>query len=145
MTYHLRIPMKSKIFSFLYRISLSDTDASGVIYFPKIFDISLKVLEYFLESRNVPLQQFFQGGVLMPVVHTSANFYLPLCFGDPIQIDLLIDRLGVSSLSLKYLFLNKQGNLCAQANITHVTVSKNNQRESMVIPKELEAIFCSAL
>lgn len=137
--------MKNKIFSFRSRISLSDTDASGVIYFPKIFDISVEVLEAFLESRNAPLQHFFQEGILMPIVHASANFYLPLCFGDEIQVDLLIDRLGDSSLSLRYLFLNNQENLCAQANITHVTVSKNNQKESMVIPKELEAIFCSAL
>ena len=137
--------MKNKIFSFHYVISLSDSDVSGVIYFPKIFDISVQVLEAFLESKNLPLQQFFQRGILMPIVQASANFYLPLYFGAPVQIDLLLDRLGNSSISLEYQFINSEENLCAQTTITHVTVSKYNQKESIVIPRELQAIFCSAL
>lgn len=145
MTYDLISNMKNKFFSFLYTISLSDSDISGLIYFPKIFDISVRVLEAFLESRQLPLRQFFQRGVLMPIVQSSANFYSPLCFGDQIQIDLLIDRLGNSSISLKYQFLNSKGNLCAETIITHVTVDKNNQSKSIVIPKDLRAIFCNAV
>lgn len=135
--------MKNKIFSFQYTISLSDSDVSGLIYFPKIFDVSVHVLEAFFASRGLPLAECFQEGILMPIIHASASFYLPLRFGDLVQIDLLIDRLGTSSLSLQYEFLNSRQELCATTNITHVTVDKNNQAESIVIPKELQAIFCS--
>lgn len=135
--------MKNKIFSFQHTISLSNSDVSGLIYFPKIFDMSVHVLEAFLASSGLPLTECFRRGILMPIVHASANFYLPLRFGDLVQIDLLIDRLGTSSLSLQYQFLNSMQELCAMTNITHVTVDKNNQAESIVIPKELQAIFCS--
>lgn len=121
---------------------MSDSDVSGLVYFPKIFDISVQVFEAFLDSRQLPLQQFFQRGLLMPIVQASANFYLPMRFGDRVQIDLSIDRLGNSSISLEYEFLNRRGALCAKTTITHVTVDKNNQTESIVIPKELQAIFC---
>lgn len=137
--------MKNKFFSFQYTIRLSDSDISGLIYFPKIFDISVQVLESFLESRQLPLRQFFQKGILMPIVQASAKFYSRLCFGEQVQIDLFIHRLGNSSISLKYQFLNSKGNLCAETTITHVTVDKNNQGESIVIPKELQAIFCNAV
>lgn len=136
--------MKNKIFCFQYTISFSDSDVSGLIYFPKIFDISVQVLEAFLISKELPLQKFFQRGLLMPVVQASANFYLPLRFGDPIQIHLLINRLGNSSISLEYEFLNSRGELCAKTIITHVTVDKGNQTEPIVIPNELQAIFCKS-
>ena len=137
--------MKNKIFSFQYTISLSDSDISGLIYFPKIFDISVQVLEAFLESKQLPLRQFFQKGIQMPIVQALANFHSPLYFGEQIEINLLINRLGNSSISLRYQFLNSKGNLCAETTITHVTVDKNNQSQSIVIPKELQAIFCSAV
>lgn len=137
--------VKNKIFSFQYTVRLSDTDISGIIYFPKIFDKSVQVLEAFLDSRERSLCKLFQQGVLMPIVQASGNFYLPLSFGELVEINLYIAHLGNSSICLKYQFLNSRRELCAQTTITHVTVAKKDQSKSIGIPKELQAIFCSAV
>lgn len=131
----------NKIFSFQHAISLSDSDVSGLIYFPKFFDLSVRVLEAFLSSRQMNLQKCFQLGIFMPIVSTCGNFYLPVRFGDVINIDLFLKDLGNSSLTLQYEFLNNSGILCAKTSITHVTV--NNQMEPISIPKDLQAILCN--
>lgn len=131
----------NKIFSFQQAVSLSDSDISGIIYFPKFFDLSVRVLETFLASRQMSLQKCFQIGIFMPIVSTCGNFYLPVRFGDILDIDLFIEKLGNSSLTLQYQFLNNSGTLCAKTSITHVTV--NTQMQPISIPKDLHAIFCN--
>lgn len=131
----------NKIFSLQQTISLSDSDVSGLIYFPNFFDLSVRVLEAFLTSKQMSLQKFFQVGIFMPIVSADGNFYLPVRFGDIIDIDLFIKYLGNSSLTLQYEFLNSSGALCSKTSITHVTV--NNQMEPISIPKDLQAILCN--
>lgn len=131
----------NKIFSFQHAISLSDSDASGLIYFPKFFDLSVRVLEAFLTSRQMNLQKCFQLGIFMPIVSTCGNFYLPVRFGDVMDVALFLKELGNSSLTLQYEFLNSSGILCAKTSVTHVTV--NNQMEPISIPKDLQAILCN--
>lgn len=131
----------NKIFSFQHAVGLSDSDASGLIYFPKFFDLSVQVFEAFLASKQMNLQKCFQLEIFMPIVSTCGNFYLPVRFGDVMDIDLFIKNLGNSSLTLEYEFLNNAGMLCAKTSVTHVTV--NDQMHPISIPNNLQAIFCN--
>lgn len=133
----------NKIFSLQYTISLSDSDISGAIYFPKFFDLSVRTWEAFLTSKQMSLQKCFQCGTFMPVVTSCGTFYLPVRFGDVMEIDLFVKDVGNSSLTLHYEFLNNSGVVCATTTITHVTV--NNQMEPISIPKALQAILCNKM
>ena len=107
-------------------IHLSDTDMTGVIFFPKLFEKSLLVLENFLKSKNL-LGLFVKDHHVFPVVSTHGQYFLPVTDYDTLKCELQVTKIGETSAIFSYKFTNHEGFLALEAQIIHVCVDKKTR------------------
>ncbi|GAB4188781.1 MAG: hypothetical protein Tsb0015_09070 [Simkaniaceae bacterium] len=131
-----------QIFTYSKIIHLTDTDATGNIFFARAFDLSLETLENFFAAENFSLKAFLQEGqFLFPVVHASADFLSGLTAGDEIEIHLFVEKMGVSSVALKYEFIKvPMQQKCLEASIVHVAIDRK-KNQSIPMPEDFKAMF----
>jgi 4-hydroxybenzoyl-CoA thioesterase len=86
------------------KVRFADIDNAGIVYYPR-----------FLHYFHVALEEFFPAelgmeysevvrthGIGFPTVHLETDFAKPLRFGDNIEVEVRVRRLGVSSLTWGY-------------------------------------------
>lgn len=117
-------------------VRLSDTDATGVLYFSQQFRIALEAFEEFLESCGLSLNQLLKDkDYLIPIVHAEADYFSPLCVGSVVDIELTLKKRGTSSFTLGYrLFDGKEEK--GSVTIVHVATSKIGWK-AMPLPGDL--------
>lgn len=128
------------MFQLVSWITLSETDATDVIFFPKLLEKCIFVLESFLMKEKTSIKIFIEESFFFPVVHSELNFYHPLLAGDKVTIQLELLKLGNTSITFSYNFLNSENVLVAKAMITHVLVSKNT-RKKHPFPENLRTLL----
>ncbi|HSX03760.1 MAG TPA: thioesterase family protein [Rhabdochlamydiaceae bacterium] len=130
------------MFKYKRTIRLSETDATGVIYFSELLKLGLETFEAFLADEGFTLSTMIEKtDFLMPIVHAEADFSGPLKVGDQVDIELKLARLGTSSFTLSsILFL--EGKEMGKTSIVHVTVSKIT-RKSIPIPDLIKDLINS--
>ena len=85
-----------------YKVRLRDTDATGVLYFTEQLRMALDALD-----DHFPLQNILKSNdLLLPIVHVEADYFSPLRVGDEVEISLNIEKIGTTSFSIGYLFLD---------------------------------------
>jgi 1,4-dihydroxy-2-naphthoyl-CoA hydrolase len=82
-------------------VRFGDTDAAGVLHFPRLLDWCHQAYEESLERFGLPASEIFPSpdhspAVALPVVHCQADFLAPLVVGDPLAIQLEPRRLNPS-------------------------------------------------
>jgi 4-hydroxybenzoyl-CoA thioesterase len=84
-------------------IRFSHTDPAGIVYFPEYFDMCNAVIEDWLaEEMKVDYPTLtLKERLGTPVVHAECDFYVPSRWGDRIQLSLLVERLGRTSLAYR--------------------------------------------
>ena len=87
-------------FSRQRRIRFSQCDPGGIVYFVHFFDmISGTVEDWFTEALGFPYHDVHVGSrVGFPIVNTQCEFAKPCHFGDLLDIELAVARLGASSI-----------------------------------------------
>jgi len=123
------------MFAIKRKIRLSETDATGCIYFINQLRFASEALEAFLEERLGELRSIFQEFQL-PVVNVQSQYFSPLFWGDEIEIILTIKSIGNTSIEFQTL-INKDGKKAGECFITHVFVSKKTN-QSIEIPANLK-------
>lgn len=113
------------MFTTKYKISFGETDPGGIIFFAELFKITHIVYERFFESFETNKNYFLDNEFIIPIVHTEADFVLPMKFGDEIKCTVMVEHIGSTSFSLKYHF-QKNDKIMATSKTTHVMVNKNN-------------------
>lgn len=104
-------------------IYLSETDATGFLYFCELLKIAQETFEEYLVQKGVALQQMIeQGEFLLPIVHAEADYSAPLRVGDQVAIQLKVAEIGTSSFKLEATFHSK-GDQAGRAQIVHVAIS----------------------
>ncbi len=122
-------------------ILLRDTDATGVIYFPNQLHLALEAFEDFLRPKSFSFQKIFDSEFLMPVVHAESDYMAPLEVDDEVEVVIYLEKVGYSSFSLCFDYLNVTKNMLAgTAKITHVVTSKLSKK-STAIPEELRTLL----
>jgi acyl-CoA thioester hydrolase len=101
------------------QVTFGDTDCSGWLHFPSIFRHVEEAEHAFLRERGIPIISREEGG--WPRVHVSCDFKSPLRFGDVIEVQLGIERIGAASVSWVFEVL-KAGEVCAFGKVTTVRV-----------------------
>lgn len=101
------------------RVAFGDTDCSGWLHFPMIFRHVEEAEHAYLRERGVMIIDRELGG--WPRVHVSCDFKSPLRFGDEIEVQLGIERLGAASVNWTFDVL-KAGEVCAFGKMTTVRV-----------------------
>ncbi len=124
----------------LYRhaaqVTFGDTDCSGWLHFPKIFRHVEEAEHLYLQQQGIVVIDREQGG--WPRVHVSCDFKRPLRFGDKIEVQLGIEKIGGASVNWVFEVM-KEGELCAFGKMT--TVRVDNQGKPLVIDEETRGML----
>jgi 1,4-dihydroxy-2-naphthoyl-CoA hydrolase len=111
------------MYTYRTRLRLRETDASGVIFFPNVFNLVQETLESFLESIGLNLGEILRAGTYhFPVVHAEADYLRAMQPGDALLITMSLISLGTTSIHLAYRFANPEGEELASARIVHVVI-----------------------
>ena len=100
------------------RVSFSDTDASGRVHFTAILRYVEDAEHAFFASRGMAVIGENHG---WPRVHIDCYYRAPLAFGDEVQIRLVVQVVGKTSI--KYTFaVKKSDQLCSEGSMVIVRV-----------------------
>ena len=104
-------------------IRLSHTDAVGVIFYPKIFEIEQELFEKWLEAGGFSLRSMLDGSLApTPIVHCEGNYKMPARVGDRLSAKISGVHIGRSSYTLAWTF-SIDGNLAMQAQVKRVAMN----------------------
>ena len=128
--------------SFIYEriIRVQDTDATGVLYFANQLQISLEAFEEFMRMSGFSLTQMVeQKNFLLPIVHSEADYFLPITIGERVEVALNFTRIGTTSFTYST-ELKREGELIGTASIVHVVYCPK-KKQSQPIPEKLKSII----
>ena len=134
-----------------YRVQLpvrfGDIDQARIVYYPRFFHLfHVAFEEFFREEVRLPYDHVLRDlNIGFPTVHIDADFKSPLQYGDKVNIDLSVVRIGNHSLTCRYQALRASNQeLCAVASITTAIVSMIDFKPTSLTP-ELRAAFSKHL
>jgi 1,4-dihydroxy-2-naphthoyl-CoA hydrolase len=114
------------------------TDAAGILFFANIFLIAHDVYEDILRELGFSIREIIEKrDFLLPLVHSEADYKLPLKAGDKLTINAYISRLGETSFTIAYQFLNGENAIAASAQTVHVAIDKKSGKKRPM-PDELK-------
>jgi 4-hydroxybenzoyl-CoA thioesterase len=103
------------VFSTQLTINFGDTDPAALVYFPNIFHYCHIVMERFFHDRcGVQYSTLIQDQKLgFPTVHIQAEFKSTMRYGDVIDVELEVTRIGNKSVSFFYQLMRERV-VCAE-------------------------------
>lgn len=136
---------------FRHRMSVrfADVDHAGIVYYPVFFHYFHLALEA-LFSERVGARSYAklldQERVGLPHVSSHCDFFAPLRFGDSIEIEMSVEKLGQSSVTFRYRVYRcadedrPEAVLAAEGTNVCATVDLEAFR-AVAIPEPLRAVF----
>ncbi|HED04081.1 MAG TPA: acyl-CoA thioesterase [Candidatus Fraserbacteria bacterium] len=121
-----------------WKISFGEIDYASIVYYPNFFDYFQRTEEAFMEHIGFPYPYLIgEMGIAFPIVHVESDFKRAVRYGDAIDINLQVARLGTHSVTFGFRVFRGR-DLCAEAQITHVTVDKASFK-TVELPPDLRA------
>ncbi|MFO0828145.1 MAG: thioesterase family protein [Phycisphaerales bacterium] len=120
-------------------ISLGDTDAAGVLFYSRLFELVQRAFEAHLAACGKPIARCIAEGILAPVVHAEADYRTPLRLGEAITIDSSVESIGDSSVRMAYIVHRSDGALAAEALVVHVCIGRDGR--SVPVPQALRDVL----
>ena len=122
-------------------VRFGDTDAAGVMHFPRLFSWCHEAYEESLERFGLAAADIFPRpghtpAVALPVVHCSADYQRPLVCGDALTIELRPERIDPACFELHYRF-SRDGEPVAQALTRHLAIDSLSRRRC-ALPAEIQ-------
>ncbi|MGA7971378.1 MAG: thioesterase family protein [Pseudolabrys sp.] len=83
-------------------VRFSHCDPAGIVYFPHYFDMFNGVIEdWYTQELDYDYAELLMGSKYgFPFVHIDCDFKIPSRMGDVIDLTLLVERIGRSSLGI---------------------------------------------
>ena len=122
-----------------YKVRFSDTDPAGVMYYPRFLDRFHSVFEdWFDEALKMPYRWVLEETrVGFPTVHTECDYRAPCRFGETLEVELILCRLGTRSFACTYK-VRSDGDRKVRVQATVVTATVNlDTFEPIPIPERL--------
>ncbi len=93
-----------------HRVRFDEVDAAGIVYFPRFFTWCHDAMEAMLapiDGGSTALVTARRLG--LPAVHVEADYRSPLRFGDEVLVETSVERLGTSSVALRFDIVRSPG------------------------------------
>ena len=127
------------MFTTKVRVYFYDADPAGIVFYANIFRFSHVAFEEFIRSHISDRDYFLDRDFSLPVIHTEADYSIPIKVGTELHAEIFVSQLRTSSFEiLCKLYQNDQ--LAASTKTVHVCVSMN-KFEKVKLPDELEKIL----
>lgn len=123
-------------------VRFGDVDHAGIVYYPQYFIYFHEAFEDFFDDNGHRYPELLGRRRLgFPTVHLEADYKLPLRYGDALDIELSVPRVGDKSAVFRYVgFRHKDGQQACTAEITCACVDMDSFR-AVPIPDDLRALF----
>lgn len=122
-------------------IPFQDIDAAGIVFFAHLFRYAHEAYEQFMSAHDHSLAEILKNGeYLLPLVHAEADYKQPLRHNERITIALNVKRLGETSFTLQYDFMDEANRLRAVVETVHVSLGAGTQKP-VAVPKSLRAVL----
>lgn len=130
-------------FAYTRTIHFPDTDAAGVVFFPRYLAICHEAYEEAIAAAGLDVARFFStaDGLVLPVSKSSADYLRPLHVGDKLRVTVTPTRLTDASFALDYEMFKITGpteKLAARVRTEHVCITTAT-RERTPLPSDLAA------
>lgn len=85
-------------------VEWGDCDPAGIVYYPRFFEMFDSCTSALFESAGFPKQEMLAeyGLAGIPMVETSAKFFVPSSFGDTVTVESRILEWGKSSFRIEH-------------------------------------------
>jgi 4-hydroxybenzoyl-CoA thioesterase len=130
-------------FSTRIRIRFGDTDPAGLVYYPTIFHyFHVALEEFFASSCDIAYHKLMTDERIgFPTVNAQTEFFIPLVYGDDVDVNVHVSRVGRSSATFEYEIKRvSDGLLCARSTQIHVCTSMDTLR-AVTIPDKYRQAF----
>ena len=129
------------MFTYQTTVRLSDTDATGVLYFTQQLRMALEAFEQFLKERGFGLSKLCDSPYLMPIVHAEADYLSALKVDDEIEISLSVEKIGNRSFSILYMFSDTEGKKSfGTVKLVHAFIKKGESKSTELTPELIEIL-----
>lgn len=130
---------------FQLRVSLTDTDAAGVIYVSSPARWAQVGFENLMRALGHPLEDLLQRDHHYPVVNLTIDHRSPLTLATPITVRTGVTRVGQRSVEVLSLISDQHGSLCCSVKRVCVAKSRTGKdvtaeawfKENLCQPSEL--------
>ncbi|HZI17084.1 MAG TPA: thioesterase family protein [Pyrinomonadaceae bacterium] len=130
-------------FSTRITVRFGDCDPAGLVYYPVLFHYCHVAMEEFFAARcGVEYHRLMgESRIGFPTVNARADFHAPLVYGDVVEAEVWVSRVGRSSAVFEYrLRRAADGELCASASLVQVAMNLDVRR-AVPVPEDLRRAF----
>jgi YbgC/YbaW family acyl-CoA thioester hydrolase len=93
-----------------HRVRFDEVDAAGIVYFARFFTWCHDAMEAMLAPLDGGYTALVTARRLgLPAVHVEADYRAPLRFGDEVLVEASVERLGKSSVALRFDLVRSPG------------------------------------
>jgi 4-hydroxybenzoyl-CoA thioesterase len=123
-------------------VRFGDVDHAGIVFYPKFFNYFHEAFERFFDDARIPYERVIgERRIGFPTVHIECDYKAPLKYGDSLDLEVSVSRLGGRSAVFKYVgYRHRDGKHAVTAEITTACVDMD-KFTSMPIPDDLRALF----
>jgi 4-hydroxybenzoyl-CoA thioesterase len=130
-------------FSTQIKVRFADVDAAGLVYFPVLFHYCHVAMEEFFAARcGVTYDRLMAEDRLgFPTVNAQAEFFEPFLYGDAVEAEVTVDRVGRTSVTFEYrLRRASDQTLCSSFKLIQVAMNLDTRR-AVPVPDDLRRAF----
>jgi len=125
-------------------VRFGDLDAAGIAYYPNLVNFLHESFEDFFSGHvGRPYPEVYREGIGFPTVKLEVEFLSPVHYGDHVEVRVTIERIGRSSVQIRY-EASVQGRPVFRARNVAVVVDMKTFRP-MALPAWLRERFESAM
>jgi 4-hydroxybenzoyl-CoA thioesterase len=124
-------------------VRFGDADPAGLVYYPVIFHyFHMAMEEFFVALTGAPYARLLSDKrVGFPTVSVRAEFFAPLVYGDEVDVEVSVMRVGRSSVTFEYAARRaSDGLLCARSEQVQVAMGLDTRR-AVPVPDGLRRAF----
>jgi 4-hydroxybenzoyl-CoA thioesterase len=134
-------------FSTRITVRFGDCDPAGLVYYPVISHYFHVAMEEFFAARcGTSYERLMrERRIGFPTVNARAEFFAPMTYGDEIEIEVSVPRVGDSSATFEYAARRAHDQtLCARSAQVHVAMNLDARR-AVTVPEDLRRAFAGSL
>jgi len=118
-------------------IRMYDVDAANRLFFGHLFFLAHDATEKFFESLGIGFKEMLgPDSFILPVVHVEGDYHKRVGVGDRLVVELAVEKIGRTSLTLLHRFLASDASLVGKVRIVHVYL-ENRTCAKAEIPGDL--------
>ena len=108
-------------------IRFQDIDAAGIIFYPRVLEMFHDAYAAFLAFAGSPLREVLRDDTwIAPVRHAEADYFKPLYYGDPVNVEICRAHVTETEAALGYRVVRApDAEVCVVGQVVHTFVDRS--------------------